>query len=118
MGRGQSTTRGVLRDQFSAIFGNRRGAGRESERTVSQVIPNGKRWVKAFWKGTGVQPNGAVVFLFPWRLEQVDVSRVLDKLILTYGTNPGQQLGRGHLYALRGGSIFYVVGQDLIGRTD
>jgi len=57
MGRGQAT----LRDQFSAIFGNRRGSGREDDLLSTYVLGGEVRIGN--WKS--VDPENTVLFVFP-----------------------------------------------------
>jgi len=63
MGRGQAT----LRDQFSAIFGNRRGARRDDEdgssKPLRQTWSTQPQNLSGNWGGAGF--HGGVLFLFP-----------------------------------------------------
>jgi len=106
MGRGQATAL----DRFSAIFGDRRGSGREDATDPSLA---GKAWVRSFWRGAGIKPLSGAAFVFPKRLDDDEQERILDRLRDMFGGNEAEGVCK-HLIILGGGSLVHVARKELV----
>jgi len=79
MGRGAQT----VRDQFSAIFGTRRGSGRPDVEEVPVILAEKSYVIAGDWNGSEA-PDGGILFRFPRLLTLDDQDQVRDALKEAY----------------------------------
>ena len=108
MGRGQAI---LIRDHFSAIFGDRRGSGRVD--TWEELGQD--RIVSGRWHDAGVEPGSGVVFLFPRRLTIGEDADAIGKVERICGVS-NEKGECGELLDTQDGSIIYVLKKELIDR--
>ena len=107
MGRGRDS---LARDQFSDIFGDRRGSSRADnweERGEERII-------SARWREAGVGPRSGVVFVFPQRFSVEEGTEALAKVEKIFEVS--EQRGEcGALHSTDGRDMIYVLREELVG---
>jgi len=107
MGRGQDS---LARDQFSHVFGDRRG----SSRPATWEERGEKRVILARWREAGVEPRKAVVFVFSGRLGVEEGQEAISKVAKIFEVSEGRGCG-ALLDAVNGRDMIYVMREDVVG---